>query len=267
MDSINSLVVGETSQLAHYFPDSYDRLSSRNFNIKNIKSFYDRIYLTFAEQRTFIGADEKFFIDINVDYTIKIIDSLKDKCNKLIIYSTSELWNNIDGCVSIDLNYNYNYTPYIKSKEILCNLINSNRDKYGNVIIIYPFNFNSPHRKEGFLFSKIFRSILNKENISVGNIDINRDIVHPKIVINESINALNDTVVGSGELINIRNFIIDLYYCFDLNYNDYLLIDETITLKNIRKEYFSCKEYSSYDELLDLTKKDLYEYKISKGYY
>ena len=37
--------------------------------------------------------------------------------------------------------YDYNYSPYIKSKEKLCNYINNNRNEYSNVIIIYPFNF------------------------------------------------------------------------------------------------------------------------------
>jgi len=260
---MNSLVIGSTSQLAKYFPESYDKISSRDFNPDNVDSFYDRIYLTFAEQRTFLAENESFYNSINVDYTIKIIDMMKDKCNKLIIYSTSELWNNVNGCISIDMEFNYHYTPYIKSKEILCEFIKTNKEKYNNVIIIYPFNFNSLHRKSGFLFNKIFNSIIKKEVITVGDISINRDMIHPKIIVDESIKKNEDAIIGTGELINLKNFIFDLYSIFNLKYDDFINIDEDFSLKNKRNEYFSCDKYSSYSELIDLTKKDFYGYKIS----
>lgn len=263
MDLTNNLVVGDTSQLAKYFPSKYDKVSSRDFNIEKINNTYDRIYLTFAEQRTFLKANEEFFNKVNVDYTIKIVDLLKDRCNKLIIYSTSELWNNVGGCISVDMKYDYNYTPYIKSKELLCEVINNNKDKYHNVIIIYPFNFNSLYRKSGFLFSKIFDSIINRKKIKIGDVDINRDIIHPKIIVDESIRTNEDIIIGSGCLINVKKFIIDLYHLFNLNYLDFITIENELTLKNKRNEYFSCESYSSYLELIELTKKDFYEYKIS----
>ena len=253
----NSLIIGDTSQISYYFPNSYDRISSRDIVIDDIKSNrYNRIFILFAEQRTFLDESQDFFNKINVDYTIDIIDKLKDYCNKIVIFSTSELWNNYTGCVSVDMEYNYNYTPYIKSKEILCNIINNNRDYYNNIIIIYPFNFNSPYRKEGFLFSKIFYSILNKSKISVGNININRDIIHPSIIVENAISTNIDLLIGCGELINIEYFINDMFRLSNLDFNRYVKKSK-YNIGSIRSEYFSKIKYSNYKDLLELTIKDI----------
>jgi nucleoside-diphosphate-sugar epimerase len=149
---MNNLIIGSTSQLSKYFPENYEKISSRNINVDQIKKGgYDSVYILFAEQRTFLNEDEKFFNDTNVFLTLKIINQIKNYVKKIVVYSTSELWNNYDGKVFLTDKYDYNYTPYIKSKEILCNTINENKDQYENVHIIYPFNFNSPYRKDGFL--------------------------------------------------------------------------------------------------------------------
>lgn len=253
---MNSLIIGETSQLSYFFPIEYDRISSRNIDFNSIGK-YDKIYITFAEQRTFLNENEKFFTDINVVYTLKIIDRIKNLCNRVVVFSTSELWNNYEGPVSLDLKFKYNYSPYIRSKEILSEHILSNRNLYPNVDIIYPFNFNSPYRKEGFLFSKIFKSIINKEKISVGDLDFNRDIIHPEIIIKNSISSRGDLLIGSGQTINIKKFIVDLYERFDLNPEDYIFFDTKNNLTNERKEYYSKTKYSSEIELLDLTCKDI----------
>ena len=153
MSDKTSLVIGNTSQLSYYFPNNFEKISSRDIDFTKLCSKkYDKVFLLFAEQRTFLNESDDFFIKTNFDYTLEVINKFKDISNKIIIYSTSELWNKYDGGISIDTPYNYFETPYIKSKEILCNTINQNREKYKNVIIAYPFNFNSPYRKEGFLF-------------------------------------------------------------------------------------------------------------------
>lgn len=252
----NSLIIGETSQLSYFFPAEYDRISSRNIDFNSIGK-YDKIYITFAEQRTFLNESEKFFTDVNVDYTLKVIDRIKNLCNRVVVFSTSELWNGYEGPVSLDLKFKYNYSPYIRSKEILSDHILSNRDLYSNVDIVYPFNFNSPYRKEGFLFSKIFKSIISKEIISVGDLDFNRDIIHPEIIIKKSISSNEDLLIGSGQTINIKKFIVDLYERFDLNPEDYIFFDTKNNLTNERKEYYSKMKYSSEIELLELTCKDI----------
>ena len=259
-----SLVIGNTSQLSYYFPDDYEKVSSRDIDFGELKKkTYESIYLLFAEQRTFINESLDFFNETNFHYTINVINELLDVCDRIVIYSTSELWNKYDGCISISDPYDYNETPYIKSKETLCNFINNDREKYKKVIIIYPFNFNSIYRKEGFLFGKIYKSLLNDEKISIGDVDFDRDIIHPKIIVNESINASEDTIVGSGNLFNVKKFIIDIFNLYNKNFNEYISIESKNNLQNKRNSYYSCNPKSTYNELLELSIKDIYEYKTS----
>lgn len=259
-----NLIIGETAQLSFYFPNNFHRISSRNINYEEIiKKKYDKIFLLFAEQRTFLNESENFYNEINVKYTLSVIDSIKDYCNQVVVYSTSELWNDYDGEVSVDMEFKYGYSPYIKSKEILSNHINENREKYHNVTIIYPFNFNSPYRKGGFLFAKIFDSIINQKNISVGNINLYRDLIHPSVIVKNSLLTSQDLLIGGGEAISVEKFIKDLYTISKLDYNDYISFDDNNNLPNIRKKYYSKIKYSNYDELLNLTYYDTKKYNIS----
>jgi GDP-D-mannose dehydratase len=256
-----SLIIGNTSQLSHYFPDDFKKISSRNIDFDNVCSVnYDKVFLLFAEQRTFLNESDEFFMKTNFDYTLEVINKFKDISNKVVIYSTSELWNKYDGCVSLNDKYNYNYSPYIKSKEILCNHINNNRDIYHNIIIIYPFNFNSIHRKEGFLFGKIFDSILNDKKISIGDINFDRDLTHPKNIVDVSLNTDKDCIVGLGELINVQKFIENIFTRLNKNIIDYVEYNESNNLKIKRGGYYSCGKTINYDDLINLTIKDIYEY-------
>jgi nucleoside-diphosphate-sugar epimerase len=253
---MHNLVIGNTSQLCYYFPESYDKISSRNIIFEDIKSRkYDTIWIAFAEQRTFLN--EIDFIDVNVNYTIDVINNLKDCCNKLYIFSTSELWNQYDGPIDLSLPYKYDYTPYIKSKELLCNYIISNKDIYKNVIIIYPFNFNSVYRKRGFLFHKIFNSIINKTKEEIGNINFNRDLIHPEILVNESILSNSDRIIGSGGLFNVKNFVEDIFKELHLNINDYVTFKEENFINNRRSEYYNKEKLCRYEDLLALTTKEI----------
>jgi nucleoside-diphosphate-sugar epimerase len=259
-----SLIIGNTSQLSNFFPETFEKVSSRNLDYKNLCSKeYDKVFILFAEQRTFLNESEEFYLKTNFEYTIKVINKFKDISNKIIIYSTSELWNKYNGCVSISDIYNYNYSPYIKSKQILCDFINNNRNIYSNVIIIYPFNFNSIYRKKGFLFGKIFDSILNGKKISIGNINFYRDLTHPKKIVEVSLKTDKDCIVGSGELINVQKFVQDIFTKLNKNIIDYIEYDESNNLSLLRNGYYSCEKTCNYDELINLTIKDIYEYKTS----
>jgi len=264
---LNNLVIGNTSQLAHYFPNEYEKISSRNINFDDYKNkFYDRIFLCFAEQRTFLGNDTKLFFDINVDYTTDFISYFKKKCNKIIVYGTAELWNNYEGPISIDDKYNYNITSYIASKSELCNQINNYRENnlLNNCIVIHPFNFNSTYRKDGFLFSKIFDSIINEKKIEIGDTYFYRDLVHPKYVVERSIEAEKDEIVGSGRLIHVNDFIRDLYHFNFLDYDDYVTENYDHNLSNKRKIYYlkSTKCNYDYQMLLSDTIKDIHNARI-----
>lgn len=257
---MKNLIIGDTSQLSQYFPKDYIRVSSRNdFNdLRGQK--YDSVYLCFADQRTFIEDNEKEFIKVNYNYTMDVVNLFKPISKRVIVYSTCELWNNVDGSINLDTLFDYNYSPYIKSKELLTNRIKNLRDYNQNVIIIYPFNFNSPYRKGGFLFGKIFDSIINKTKIEIGNTDFNRDLIHPSYIVERSIKAKDDELVGSGNLININKFIRDLYKEMNMVYEDYVTENSINNLQVKRKEFYSDTDSKYlYELLLKKTVEDIWK--------
>jgi nucleoside-diphosphate-sugar epimerase len=254
---MNNLVIGNTSQLSHYFPEDYIKISSRNLH--HFSSHYNNVYICFAEQRTFLKNNEKSFFDINVDYTMKIIEMLYHISDRIVIYGTSELWNNCEGAINIHSDYNFNTSPYIESKKMLIERIKDFQDK---VIVIHPFNFNTPYRKGDYLFGKIFKSILYKEKIEIGNTNFNRDVVPVSYIIERSLKADKDEIVGSGALININSFIKDLYKAFNMNYEDYVTENLTYNFK-IQKEFYNeSKTIYNYDTILEQTIIDLKKYKL-----
>ena len=92
-----------------------------------------------------------------------------------------------------------------------------------------------------------------------------RDVVHPSVIVRESLTANGDKLIGSGELINIKNYIEDIFKLKNLNFLDYITTNTEKNLTNVRKQYFSKIKYSSYSDLLDLTNEDLKKF-VSKKY-
>lgn len=259
-----NLVIGNTSQLAHYFPDEgYEKISSRNIDLtKYNDKFYDRIYFCFAEQRTYLEDQDPFiFYDINADYTFDLINFFSKKCNKIIVYGTAELWNNIEGPISIKYNYDYCKTSYIHSKQDMCDVINRLRADYNtayqNIIILHPVNFNSIYRKSGFLFGKIFDSIINKKRIEIGDTYFYRDLIHPKYVVERSIIAEEDEIIGSGRLVFVNDFIRDLYKSAYMDYDDYVIENYDYNLKIKRRINYAENRKIRYTDLLKDTLHDL----------
>lgn len=218
-----NVVIGNTSQLSYFFPQDFKKLSSRN--IPKLNDEIDTVFICFAEQRTFnTSLTENDFLEVNVNYTSKIVDELKNKSKKIVLYGTAELWNNCNGAIDINTPIDYKYSPYIKSKEVLWDMIKHRKSlgDWSNVFIIHPFNFNSIYRKEGFLFYKFFDSLFNKTIHEVGNINIERDIIHPKYLVEKSITCESDLVVGSGKTTNVKDFVKSLFNFYGLNMEDYI---------------------------------------------
>lgn len=263
MGSVNNLVIGNSSQLGICFPNNFTKISSRDIDFCKLKGF-DTIFITFAEQRTFNkDLTEQDFININVDYTSDVIDKLYNYNGKIIIYGTFELWNGYNGPVNIETPIKYNYSPYIKSKELLYNRLIENRvnGKWENVFIIHPVNFNSTNRKNGFLFSKIFDSIINNIKIDVGDLDINRDVIHTKYLIDESLICDKDMIVGSGIITNIKDFIKNIYELMGLNYNDYV----TENISNISPHKNNVVWLDTNKKYYNLLKDTIYDIKKRKN--
>ena len=88
-----NLIIGNTSQLVNYFEVSHtDLVSSRNYISTNKK--YNTVVLTFAEQRTYLDLPLDEYIKTNVDYTFELSQKLSEENEKVILFGSSELWNN-----------------------------------------------------------------------------------------------------------------------------------------------------------------------------
>jgi len=259
----NNLVIGNTSQLSYYFPQNYTKISSRSIDENIFNKNWDSIYITFAKQNVFDTTDSNF-VDINTYYTLDLINKLLDLSNKIVVYTSCEMFNNHYGPISIDTlpsfipKSNINYTNYILSKFLLTQYIKENRKKdkrWEKVIIIHPFNFESIYKNKYFLFGKITNSIVNKEIIEVGNVNFYRDILHASRMVEESIKSETDLVIGSGKLLNLKFIIKEIYSYFNMDYNYF--VKESIGNNNKVNFYYSSKvlEYNFIEDMiLDIKK-------------
>jgi hypothetical protein len=133
-------------------------------------------------------------------------------------------------------------------------------DQYYNVFVMFPFNFNSTHRSTNFLFGKIFDSIINKKTIEIGDTYFYRDIIHPKFMVEQSINSHSHKINGAGRTVFVNDFIRDLYSHYGLKYEDYVIENlDKFNEYEIRKEYYlksnNCQY--SYNQLFKDTISDI----------
>ena len=258
-----NLVIGDTSQQSYYYPTDYKKISSRNIDLEYLKkNQFDSVYITFAEQRIYDSNID--YITPNYLYTLSIIDSLINNCNRIIVFTSCELWSNSIGTISIDSKFNFDpNNGYTVSKMLLVNEIRKLReidDKYYKVKMLHPFYFNSIHRSKYFLFGKIFDSILNQKKIEVGNLDFYRDMVHTKFLVEKAIETNDDIMIGSGRLFNVRDFVIDLYTKFDLDY--FHFVNEDRTQKSNSKFIRADVNWNySYQNLINDTVEDIKNFK------
>ena len=258
-----NLIIGHSSQLSQYFPEDYIRISSRNVDLTYLQNNkWDSVYLAFGEQRIYNSAID--FITPNYLYTLQIINSLIESSNKIVCYTSCELWNELSGYISTDTSPKFYplSNEYTLSKLLLLNKIVELRkinNLYDKVIFMHPFYFNSVYRSEYFLFGKIFASIVKQQKIEVGSLNFYRDMVHTKFVVEKSIESKQDTVVGSGKLFNVRDFVKDLYQICNLDFSYFVHENKSSSLPVGKEKLIMAKvnwEYT-YQDLLMETKKDL----------
>lgn len=258
-----NLIIGNSSQLAQYFPKDYIRISSRNVDLKYLKNNkWESVYICFSEQRIYDSSID--FITPNYIYTMQIIDSLIENSDKIVCYTSCELWNELSGYIRIGTQPKFYplTNEYTISKLLLLNKITELRklnNLYRKVVFVHPFYFNSVYRNEYFLFGKIFNSIINKQKIEVGDLNFYRDMVHAKFVVEKSIESKQDIVVGSGRLFNIRDFVKDLYYINGMEFNYFVQENKSSNFPVGKEKLIMAKvdwEYT-YQDLLGETQKDI----------
>jgi hypothetical protein len=249
MERRKKIIIGSTSQISSFLPDAeFKKVNSRDFSESDLNGKWDLAILAFGENRK--GLEPySLYEKINIDLTFKALDFLKDRCSRIIVFSTCELWNKHFGGIDLKTPMEFYETNYTRSKFEMTRRILDNREKYPNVVILYPFNFNSTKRSKDFLFGKIFSSIINKEKIKIGDTYYYRDIFHPNFIIEEILNAAEHKIIGSGRLTFVNDFIRDLFRSYGLSYDD--LVEENLE---------SFKEYEIKYEYYLKSKLPLYPY-------
>ena len=264
-----NLVIGSSSQLSHYFPEDYVRISSRDIDFDYLKSqTWDAAYLTFAEQRIYDSGID--YITPNYIYTMKIIDALLERSNKIVCYTSCELWNELSGFISTSTEPKFTLNnEYTISKLLLLNKVMGHRKSnplYNKVIFMHPFYFNSVYRSQYFLWGKIFDSIIHHKKIKVGNLNFYRDMVHAKFVVAKSIDQTADCMIGSGRLFNIKDFVVDLYQANRMNFHDFVE-ENTVTVSSGKEKLIMANvnwNYT-YKDLLTDTQQDIENFKNKGG--
>lgn len=264
---MRNLVIGSSSQLGHYFPEDYVCVSSRDYDLDSLcDREWDSVYICFAEQRTYLAhSHDKAISDLfwytNLTKTKDTILRLQEVADKIVYYSTAELWNNTCGPVSDGMPFRYHANNYTSSKEAITIEL-KDKSKYPKVSIVYPFNFNSIHRGDKYLFGRVFGSIVGNERITIGDTDYHRELLHPKMVVEGSIALTEpgkDLVLGSGRLVHVGDFIRSLYDFFGKDYGEYVQHDHgtpSIYRTNI---FYSANKCSGFDSvrLFELTVSEL----------
>jgi len=250
------LLIGKTSQISNYFPNDYLKISSKNVSSQILEKKYEEVHLCFGENIK--GKEKSIYNEINYYYTLDLIKEFLKISDKIIVYSTCELWSNCWGGIDLSTPMNFHEEPYILSKWKLDDKIKS----FGNqkIISIYPFNFNSKFRNENFLFGKIFKSIINKEKIEIGDTYFYRDLLHTSYVAKVCQNLKNDKIIGSGRMFFVNDFIRDLYKESGLIYEDF--VEENLDKFNqIPKNEYYLKNSSNYNyqDLINDTLKEIYK--------
>ena len=222
----NKLVIGNSSQIFSFMKNKqdYHAISSRNISSEIFEHEWSDVYLLFAEQRTIYSNDidyKNMFYEVNYTLTKNLINNLNYK--NAIFISTSELWNNTAGGISVNTAFDYNQNYYTDSKYKITNMCLERED----VITLFPYNFNSSVRGENFLFGKVFNSIIERRKIEVGDIDFSRELMHARHVADSITTSVKNDIIGRGEVTNVKSFITELYELNGMDIEDYVKIKKS----------------------------------------
>lgn len=219
MSQTSDLIIGQSAQVSRYMDPNTNRVCARSIPDSVFRKTWDRVYLCFAEQRTKFAENKDYkqlFFETNVKKTTGLIGRIKAK--KIIVFSTTELWNNLSGPIDISTPFDFKENYYTDSKYELTKYC----QQFEHIAIAYPFNFNSTYRSADFLFGKVFSALKERKHTSVFSLNLQRELLHATFVANVCQRMQGSSIIGSGQLIQVADFVKDLFSHFELDYHDYI---------------------------------------------
>lgn len=185
--------------------------------------------------------DEFSTINTNLNGTHYILSAIKRQAPgcKFYFAASSEMFGNAKESPQDEDTPFHPRSPYGISKLAGFELTRNYREAYGLFALSgILFNHESPRRGAEFVTRKITSSAakiklgLEKE-IRLGNLDAKRDWGHSRDYVRAMWLMLQqdepeDFVIATGESHSVRNFLETAFSCVDLDYNDYLVINEEL---------------------------------------
>ena len=192
--------------------------------------------------KSFLKINETF--DSIISSTINILEAcrainLEQRC---FFAGSSEIFGNTKKAATINTSKDLR-SPYAIGKDFCLNLVKFYRENYHiNCVTGILFNHESPLRNENYVTHKIItgavKSSLDKNHkIQLGNINISRDwgwaeeyIEAIQLIVREK--KQNDHIICTGKLTSLIDFINMAYSMMNLNWEDHVLIDDSLKRKN-----------------------------------
>ena len=192
--------------------------------------------------KSFLKTNETF--DSIISSTINILEAcrafnLEQRC---FFAGSSEIFGNTKQAATINTSKDLR-SPYAIGKDFCLNLVKFYRENYHiNCVTGILFNHESPLRNENYVTHKIItgavKSSLDKNHkIQLGNINISRDwgwaeeyIEAIQLIVREK--KQNDHIICTGKLTSLIDFINMAYSMMNLNWEDHVLIDDSLKRKN-----------------------------------
>ena len=221
-------------------PGSLESYPSLYKVISEIKP--DEIYHLAAQSFVSYSFDDEFStLNSNIIGTHYVLSAIKEACPNCRLYyaASSEMFGKAKEIPQTEKTPFYPRSPYAISKVAGFDLTRNYREAYnlfGSSGIL--FNHESPRRGFEFVTRKISSFVarikLGKEkNIHLGNLDAQRDWGHAKDYVKAMWLMLqqdkpDDYVICSGETHSVKEFAELAFSILDLNYQDYVVIDEEL---------------------------------------
>jgi len=176
---------------------------------------------------------------------VTIFNNIVDACVDTKIFpnffqaSSSEMYGKN---TSIILNEDSTFmpnSPYGNAKLKNHKEVSSLRKKYDwNIVSGIMFNHESEFRKNSYLFMKIINYLIDKDNLAnkklvLGGLDLKRDWSYAEDFVKGIVSMVNsflleDFVLGSGKSTSIKTVVEIAFSFFNLDWNDFVEIDNTI---------------------------------------
>ena len=179
-----------------------------------------------------------------INGTLNLLNVAKnlDFKGKIFFAGSSEMFGSTQNAANV--NYRQNpISPYAISKQTSFNLVKFYRENFNlNCVTGVLFNHESQFRNAQFVTHKIIAGAISAKNnknhkIKLGNINISRDwgwaeeyVEAMQVILNNGDNK--DHVICTGQLTSLLEFINITYRKLNLNWEDHVLIDESLKRKN-----------------------------------